>query len=108
VGRGRAERILVLKALALLATATFFATAPLAEWHHFYLGLALAGAAVAWRRPWLFAVATLIMTDDAWQHLRQAAGSPNYASPLHHLFAVYLWPHPPVQWLTARLEAFFG
>lgn len=91
-----------------MATVAFVLTARLGEWHHFYLGLGLAGAALAWRRPWLFAVATFIMVDDGWQHLRQALADPDYASPLHRLYGAYLWPYPLVQWLTTRLDAFFG
>ncbi len=78
------------------------------EWHHLYLGLALAGWGAVRRRPWVLVVAALITVDDSWQHVRQVTGDWGYTSPLHHLFAIYLWPRPAVQWLVARLNALVG
>jgi hypothetical protein len=91
-----------------VATAAFIVAAPRGEWHHFYLGAGLAGWAVLRRRPWLLLVASLIALDDGWQHLKQLAGDADYRSPLHQLFALYLWPHPAVQWVVARLDALFA
>lgn len=126
MGAGRSERLLVLKAVtrlaaaaiaiasgALLWAASHQGTAGhrlvrLDEWHHLYLGLALAGWA-AWRRqPWLLLVAALIAVDDGWQHVRQAMGDWTYASPLHELFGAYLWPLAAVRWIVVQLDALFG
>ncbi len=78
------------------------------EWHHLYLGLALAGWALRRGHPWLLVVAALIAADDGWQHATQALGDWGYVSPLHHLFGVYLWPYAAVRWMVARLDALFG
>ena len=82
--------------------------ARLDQWHHFYLALPVAVAAIVTRRPWLLLVASLLAADDAWQHLQQVTGDWDYRSPLHLWFAHTLWPLQPVQrvvgWLNAALE----
>jgi hypothetical protein len=125
VGLGRSEGVLVLKAVArLAAVAITLATGALVsaasqqgtvghrvrldEWHHLYLGLALAGCAASRRQPWVLLVAALIAVDDGWQHVRQAMGDWTYASPLHEWFGAYLWPLAPVRWIVAHLDAVFG
>jgi hypothetical protein len=76
----------------------------LAEWHHLYLGILFAGLAVVSRSPALLVVGALVSADDAWQHVRHVTGAVEYVSPLHELFAHYLWPLEPVRWLTALLD----
>jgi hypothetical protein len=78
------------------------------EWHHLYLGLALAACAAARRQPWVLLVAALIAVDDGWQHVRHALGDWTYASPLHEWFGAYLWPFAAVRWLVVHLDAVFG
>lgn len=75
------------------------------QWHHLYLGLALVPWGIAGRRPWLLVLAAILALDDGWQHVRQVTVDSGYASPLHQLFAAYLWPLAPVRWLVVRLDA---
>src|SRR5260370_13521804 len=73
------------------------------ELHHLYLGLLLILATLplgGWRWIATLWIGALLMADDAYEHLRQAV-EPAFQSPLHQLFAKYLWPLAPVQWLPA-------
>ena len=82
--------------------------AQLGQWHHAYLALPLA-AAGWWRRsPVLLGLALLMVGDDAWQHVRQVTGAWDYRSPLHQLFAAWLWPLEPVQRAVALLDRLLG
>ena len=113
-------RIARLAALAVIAGSAAFLAAcvmnrtvghpdvRLDQWHHLYLGLFLVPVAVLRRSPLLMVVAALLVLDDGWQHVQQISGHWTYESPLHRLFAAYLWPLQPVQWLSARLNALFG
>jgi len=78
------------------------------RWHHLYLGVALAAWGVARRNPAVLAIAALIAMDDAWQHVAQVTGAWGYVSPLHRVFAAYLWPLSPVQKLVALLNGVVG
>jgi len=77
------------------------------QWHHFYLAIMLAALGFWLRKDWLLVVAAIIGMDDAWQHLRQVTGHPDYHSPLFQLFAQMLWPLKPVQWLVGILNEVF-
>ncbi len=80
------------------------------ELHHLYLGLLLILATLplgGWRWIATLWIGALLMADDAYEHLRQAV-EPAFQSPLHQLFAKYLWPLAPVQWLAAQLNRLFG
>lgn len=65
-----------------------------AQWHHYWLGLALLllGAWLGWW--WCIWFGLVVMADDAVQHLIQC-WRPAYRSPLHRLYAVtlYRWTH---------------
>jgi hypothetical protein len=74
------------------------------QWHHLYLGIALAAAGLWLRKDWLLVVAAIITMDDAVQHVRQVTGDPDYHSPLWQLFASFVWPLKPVQWLVGILD----
>jgi hypothetical protein len=78
------------------------------RWHHLYLGVALAAWGVARRNPGLLAIAALIAGDDALQHVVQVSGDWGYVSPLHRMFAAYLWPLAPVRRLVALLNGVVG
>jgi hypothetical protein len=78
------------------------------RWHHLYLGIALAAWGVARRNPALLALAALIAADDALQHVVQVSGTWAYVSPLHRMFAAYLWPLAPVKKLVALLNGVLG
>lgn len=78
------------------------------RWHHLYLGVALAAWGVARRNPGLLVLAALIAADDAWQHVAQVTGAWGYVSPLHRVFAAYLWPLAPVRKLVALLNGVVG
>lgn len=78
------------------------------RWHHLYLGVALAAWGVARRNPGLLVLAALIAADDACQHVAQVTGAWGYVSPLHRVFAAYLWPLAPVRKLVALLNGVVG
>ena len=77
----------------------------LAEWHHGYMGdlITAAGWALGW---WPLVLVGLIpRLDDTYQHARQLEhDEPEYESPLHRFYAKYLWPWPPIQWLSRAMD----
>jgi hypothetical protein len=78
------------------------------QWHHLYLALVIAAGGAPKRSPILLALAALVAADDAWQHVTQVTADPGHVSPLHQLFATYLWPLAPVRRLVRALDAVFG
>lgn len=74
------------------------------ELHHAYIGVALVG--LGFRFGIVVQLVGLVLTvDDVYQHQVQTLnGFVDYRSPLHQLFARYLWPLPIVRWLTHQLD----
>ena len=76
------------------------------EGHHGYIGdlLVVVGfmtSHIIGLEALIFAsIGIIFRIDDSWQHLVQLI-NPIYQSPLHRLYAEYLWPLPIVQKLTA-------
>jgi hypothetical protein len=82
----------------------------LREFHHAYLGalLVLVGAVVGgWVGLVLQILGVVLTVDDLVQHMVQTFGDEDYKSPLHQLYATYLWPRRWVQRLTRWLDGFF-
>ncbi len=80
------------------------------ELHHCYLGLLLIVATLplgGWRWIATLWVGAAVMADDAYEHLRQVV-EPAFQSPLHRLFARYLWPLAPIRWLAGVGNRLFG
>lgn len=80
----------------------------LGEFHHAFgaAGLVLLGWALDSVTGHFVQLLGIVMTaDDLWQHLQQTLnGYVEYRSPLHRLFARYLWPLPWVPPLTRFLD----
>lgn len=78
------------------------------EFHHAYIGaglvlLGLLLASVA--GIYLQLLGVVLTADDAYQHQVQTLNERyGYRSPLHELFARYLWPLPFMPWLVAQLD----
>lgn len=106
----------LLTALHIVAIVLFFAAASedksdditVAEWHHGYLGDLL--QILSWLLPFgltLSVVGLIFRVDDTQQHIRQRY-DPEYRSPLHVLFAKYLWNIPVVRKIVEFLNRLFG
>ncbi len=81
----------------------------LGEVHHAYIGalLVLVGLVGGWGGFTLQAVGFVLTIDDLGQHVVQTFGDDDYKSPLHQLYAKYLWPLRWVQRLTRWFDGLF-
>lgn len=77
------------------------------EIHHLYIGLLIAGLGNLIKSPVVIGMSDALAVDDSIQHFIQAAFYPKFQSPLHYLYARYLWPMSWVQQLTAWLNGLF-
>jgi len=73
-----------------------------AEWHHGYLGLVLILLGWGFGAWWLWAPGLVLVADDAAQHFLGVD-----PSPIHQLYARYLWPLPFVRRLNRWLDGLF-
>lgn len=78
------------------------------EFHHAYLGVGLVvlGFCLGTVTGLFVQLLGIALTvDDLYQHKVQTIdGRFRFQSPLHQLFARYLWPLPAVQWICAFLD----
>ena len=74
------------------------------EIHHLYIGLVLVILGNLISSPFVGVVGDVLAVDDSIQHFVQAAFYPKFQSPIHWLYAKYLWPMKWIQNLTAFLN----
>jgi len=77
------------------------------EIHHLYIGLALVVLGTVFHSTFLAIVGDVLAVDDSVQHLIQVVANPKFQSPIHLLYATYLWPIPWVQALNKWVNNLF-
>ena len=78
------------------------------EFHHAYIGAGLVVLGLLLKSVtgiFIELLGLVLTADDTYQHHVQTVNERFlYKSPLHQLFARYLWPLPFIQWLVAVLD----